>query len=124
MQKSLIQTALVIAAAVALLLIAILLASGAHAQDYPLKSERPRPATATLVGVCEHRERKLMVAIFTFENGKTLIVDGMHMQGFDSAEEIVRYANSAAAPVNEYAQPCGDAATRRLDQQETHIDVG
>lgn len=111
MQKTLTQTALVIAAAVALLLIAILLASGAHAQEYPLKSERPKPATATLVGVCQHREEKLMVAIFTYGDGRVLVVDGKHMQGFADVDDIVRYAATASAPVNEYGQPCGDTTT-------------
>jgi hypothetical protein len=85
--------------------------SVSQAQDYPLKSERPRPLTATLVGVCEKRQVALMVAIFTYSNGKTLVVDGKHMQGFTSAAEIARYAATATQPANDYAQVCGDAET-------------
>lgn len=89
---------------------ALLVATAASAQDYPLKAERPKPLTSTLVGVCEGHQEKLMVAIFTFKNGKVLFVDGKHMQGFESAADIARYA-ATAAQVNTYAQQCGDATT-------------
>ncbi len=89
---------------------ALLVTAPSFAQDYPLKSERPKPLTATLVGVCENRRPVLMVAVFTYENGKVLTVDGKHMQGFGSAAEIVQYA-ATAATVNQYAQRCGDAST-------------
>jgi hypothetical protein len=90
----------------------LLVGSASFAQDYPLKStiSRPKPLTATLVGVCEKRNQVLMVAIFTFDNGKTLVVDGQHMQGFADAADIVRYAATAAS-VNQYAQTCGDVST-------------
>ena len=100
-----------LAAAAAVTVGLTLAASCAHAQEYPLTSERPKPLTATLVGVCERRERVLMVAVFTFSNGKTLVVDGKHMQGFEDVAAIVRYAATATTPVNEYAQMCGDAST-------------
>jgi hypothetical protein len=89
---------------------ALLLTAAAGAQDYPLKSERPKPLTSTIVGVCEKRAPVIMVVIFTYDNGKVLIVDGKHMQGFDSAADIVRYA-ATASQVNSYAQQCGDATT-------------
>jgi hypothetical protein len=89
---------------------ALMLTASCHAQDYPLKQERPKPLTATLVGVCEKRAPVLMVAIFTFENGKVLTVDGQHMQGFDTAADIVRYAQTADQ-VKTYAQQCGDVQT-------------
>jgi len=88
----------------------IALATPAMAQDYPLHSERPKPLTATLVGVCEHRELMLMVAIFTYTNGAVLRVDSKDMKGFASAAEIVTYASSAGE-IKEYAQTCGDAST-------------
>ena len=52
--------------------------------------------------------QKLMVAVFTFNDGRVLVVDGQHMQGFKTAADIVRYAASASV-INDYAQPCGTA---------------
>jgi len=80
----------------------------AFAQDYPLQT-RPKPMTATVVGVCEHHAPVVMVVIFTFDNGKVLIVDGRHMQGFKSAAEIIQYAATAEV-TNSYAQTCGDTS--------------
>ena len=78
----------------------------ANAQDYPLQS-RPKPLTATVVGVCEKHHEVIMVVIFTYENGKVLLVDSKNMQGFKSAEEIIQYATTAEV-TNSYAQTCGD----------------
>jgi hypothetical protein len=89
---------------------ALLITTVTSAQDYPLKSERPKPLTATIVGVCEKRAPVIMVVIFTFDKGQVLIVDGKHMQGFSSAEEIVRYAATADS-VHSYAQECADLST-------------
>ncbi len=81
----------------------------AVAQDYPLQS-RPKPATATLVGVCEKRLPVLMVAVFTYPDGHVLIVNGKQMQGFKDAADIVRYAATADTSYT-LAQPCGDVST-------------
>lgn len=78
----------------------------ATAQDYPLQS-RPKPLTATLVGVCEHHQRTLMVAVFTYSDGRTLVVNGKSMQGFKDAAEIINYA-ATASTINDLAQICGD----------------
>jgi hypothetical protein len=86
---------------------AILVTTSCHAQD---KSERPTPLTSTLIGVCENRAPALLVAIFTFENGKVLFVDGKNMQGFANVADIVRYA-ATAGTIQNYAQQCGDATT-------------
>lgn len=86
-----------------------LIGSVACAQDYPLHQERPKPLTATLVGVCQKHQQVLMVAIFTFSNGKTLVVDGQNMQGFGSAAEIVQYAATAESVI-ERAEVCGDTS--------------
>lgn len=80
----------------------------AFAQDYPLQ-DRPKPLTATVVGVCEHHTPAIMVVVFTFENGKVLVVDGHHMQGFKDAADIIRYA-ATAQTTNSYAQTCGDTS--------------
>ncbi len=85
-----------------------LLCAKAVAQDYPLQS-RPKPTTATLVGVCENRQQALMVAVFTYSDGHVLIVNGKQMQGFKDAADIVRYAASADQ-VTEMAQTCGDTS--------------
>lgn len=80
----------------------------ATAQDYPLQSpQRPKPTTATLVGVCEHHQRALMVAIFTYPDGHVLIVNGKQMQGFKDAADIAHYAMTADQ-LNDMAQVCGD----------------
>jgi hypothetical protein len=89
-----------------LALLATLAISAVQAQDYPLKS-RPKPATATLVGVCEHHARVLMVAIFTYPDGHALVVTGKSMQGFKDAAEIINYA-ATASQINDLAQVCGD----------------
>lgn len=85
----------------------VVLCIKATAQDYPLQASRPKPASATLVGVCEHRQQALMVAVFTYPDGHVLIVNGKNMQGFKDAADIMRYA-ATAGQVNELAQTCGD----------------
>lgn len=80
----------------------------AVAQDYPLQS-RPKPTTATLVGVCEHHQKVLMVAVFTYPDGHVLIVTGKQMQGFKDAREIINYAGTADQ-VNDMAQICEDTS--------------
>ena len=85
----------------------LFLSVAAFAQDYPLQSQRPKPSTATVVGVCEKHHEAIMVVIFTYENGKVLLVDGKNMQGFKSTEEIIQYAATAEV-TNSYAQTCGD----------------
>lgn len=82
-----------------------LIGSIAGAQE--AATSRPTPATAVLVGVCEKRQQVLMVVVFTFANGKTLVVDGQNMQGFTSAAEIVQYASTAGTFI-ERVQKCGD----------------
>jgi hypothetical protein len=89
-----------------LALVATLAISAVQAQDYPLQA-RPKPTTATLVGVCEHHARVLMVAIFTYPDGHVLIVNGKQMQGFKDAAEIINYA-ATAGQINDLAQVCGD----------------
>lgn len=97
-----------------LILSLLLVGSAALAQDYPLQKpitiDRPRPASAVLVGICEQRRQVLMVAIFTFPNGKVLLVDAHNMNGFTSVQEITQYAASAES-VTERIQTCGDIAT-------------
>jgi hypothetical protein len=80
------------------------------AQDYPLKSERPKPVSSTLIGVCEDRHEALLAAVFTFKDGQVLVVDGKNMHGFSDAAEIVRYAATAGTTYS-FAQSCGDATT-------------
>lgn len=79
----------------------------ATAQDYPLQS-RPKPTTATLVVVCEHRMPALAVAVFTYPDGHVLIVNGQQMQGFKDAREIAFYAASAGDGMHTLVQTCGD----------------
>ncbi len=83
---------------------ALLLATNAMAVT-PLPG-RPKPTTATLVGVCENRKQVLMVAIFTYSNGKVMVVDGQHMTGFTNVQDIIQYA-ATADEVIERAQTCG-----------------
>ena len=79
------------------------------AQDYPLKAERPKPLTSTLVGVCEQHKLMLMVAIFTYPDGHVLLVDAKQMNGFVDMDDIIRYAATASRSQN-YAQICGDTS--------------
>lgn len=81
----------------------------AVAQDYPLQS-RPKPTTATLVGICEHRQKVLMVAVFTYPDGHVLIVTCKQMQGFKDSRDIALYA-ATADQINDMAQICGDVST-------------
>ncbi len=67
---------------------------------------RPKPVTATLVGVCENRTQVLMVAVFTYSNGKVMVVDGQHMTGFTGVQDIIQYA-ATADEVIERTQTCG-----------------
>lgn len=87
--------------------LALFLSVAAFAQDYPLKAERPRPYTSTMIGVCEQHKLLLMVAVFTYHDGHVLLVDSKNMNGFADLEDIVRYGNSAEL-VQTYAQVCGD----------------
>lgn len=81
----------------------------ALAQDYPLKAERPKPFSSTLIGVCEKHKLMLMVAIFTYRDGHVLLVDSKTMNGFADLADIVRYAGTAEKFQN-YAQVCGDTS--------------
>ena len=80
-----------------------------QAQDYPLKNPREKPMTATLIGVCEDHRPTLMVAIFTYKDGHTMLVNSKDMQGFKDAREIAMYA-STADRITDMAQTCGDTS--------------
>ena len=90
----------------ALVLWGVMSCTPAKSQDTP---ERPKPLTATVVGVCEHHNPAIMVVIFTYPTGKVLVVDGQHMQGFKSPQELIQYA-ATAETTNSYAQTCGDTS--------------
>jgi hypothetical protein len=104
--------ALTFAGAVAAL--TLVMAVVAHAGAPPL----PKPLTATIVGVCEGGAPKLMVAVFTYADGKVLVADGKHMQGFEDATAIVKYASTATS-VNEYAQQCAGSVIKGGPGSET-----
>jgi hypothetical protein len=74
------------------------------------KIDRPRPASAVLVGICENRKDVLMLAVFTYSNGKVLLVDKHNMNGFTSVQEITAYAATAESVI-ERNSFCGDLTT-------------
>jgi hypothetical protein len=74
----------------------------------------PPPAklmTSTLVAVCEHGREVVMLVIFTFDDGKTVIVDKDNAQGFTSMDELLQFAATAGDNAREYAEPCQGTST-------------
>ena len=71
----------------------------------PTPQGRPAPLTSTVLTVCDHGHQKLAVVIFTFENGKVLIVDKDSPQGFTTVADLLQYADTAPQKAM-YGQPC------------------